>query len=86
MVQDVSDRKVAEDELERYRAQLEELVKERTEQLEAAQQELVQKEPRCSWAVRSYCSVAKYITLLGTVANFSLFFSKMPCMVKSMRI
>ncbi len=69
MVQDVSDRKSAEEELERYRAQLEELVKERTEQLEAAQQELVQKE-RLAVLGQLTATVSHEIrNPLGTVAN-----------------
>jgi signal transduction histidine kinase len=41
---DVTERKKAEEELARYRSRLEELVKERTRELEAAQEELVRKQ------------------------------------------
>ena len=69
MVQDVSDRKAAENELERYRHQLEELVKQRTEQLEKAQQELVQKE-RLAVLGQLTATVSHEIrNPLGTVAN-----------------
>lgn len=68
-VRDISDRKAAEDELGRYRAQLEDLVKERTEQLEAAQQELVQKE-RLAVLGQLTATVSHEIrNPLGTVAN-----------------
>ena len=69
MVQDVSDRKAAENELERYRLQLEDLVKQRTEQLEIAQQELVQKE-RLAVLGQLTATVSHEIrNPLGTVAN-----------------
>jgi PAS domain S-box-containing protein len=69
MVQDVSDRKAAEHELERYRLQLEDLVKQRTEQLEKAQQELVQKE-RLAVLGQLTSTVSHEIrNPLGTVAN-----------------
>ncbi|MBE0501767.1 MAG: PAS domain S-box protein, partial [Desulfuromonadales bacterium] len=44
LARDITERKAAEAELERYRGQLEELVRERTEQLEVAQHELVARE------------------------------------------
>lgn len=69
MVQDVSERKAAENELERYRLQLEDLVKQRTEQLEKAQQELVQKE-RLAVLGQLTATVSHEIrNPLGTVAN-----------------
>ncbi len=69
MAQDVSDRKAAENELERYRLQLEDLVKQRTEQLEVAQQELVQKE-RLAVLGQLTATVSHEIrNPLGTVAN-----------------
>jgi PAS domain S-box-containing protein len=69
MVQDVSDRKAVEHELERYRFQLEVLVKQRTEQLEIAQQELVQKE-RLAVLGQLTATVSHEIrNPLGTVAN-----------------
>jgi signal transduction histidine kinase len=69
MVQDVTDRKAAENELERYRLQLEDLVKQRTEQLEIAQQELVQKE-RLAVLGQLTATVSHEIrNPLGTVAN-----------------
>ncbi|MDG5466705.1 PAS domain S-box protein [Deltaproteobacteria bacterium IMCC39524] len=69
MVQDVSDRKAAEKELERYRHQLEDLVRQRTEQLEKTQQELVQKE-RLAVLGQLTATVSHEIrNPLGTVAN-----------------
>jgi PAS domain S-box-containing protein len=69
MVQDVSERKAVEAELEQYRLQLEKLVKERTEQLELAQQELVQKE-RLAVLGQLTATVSHEIrNPLGTVAN-----------------
>ncbi len=69
MVQDISARKTAESELGKYRAQLEELVRERTEQLQAAQQELVQKE-RLAVLGQLTATVSHEIrNPLGTVAN-----------------
>jgi PAS domain S-box-containing protein len=69
MVQDVSERKATENELERYRLQLEELVKQRTEQLELAQQELVQKE-RLAVLGQLTTTVSHEIrNPLGTIAN-----------------
>jgi len=69
MVQDISARKIAESELAKYRAQLEELVRERTEQLQAAQQELVQKE-RLAVLGQLTATVSHEIrNPLGTVAN-----------------
>ncbi len=69
MVQDVSDRKAAENELECYRFQLEDLVKQRTEQLEIAQQALVQKE-RLAVLGQLTATVSHEIrNPLGTVAN-----------------
>lgn len=44
LARDITERRATEAELERYRGQLEELVRERTSQLEAAQDELVAKE------------------------------------------
>ncbi len=69
MVQDISARKAAETELAKYRAQLEELVRERTEQLQAAQQELVQKE-RLAVLGQLTATVSHEIrNPLGTIAN-----------------
>lgn len=69
MVQDVSARKAAEDELTRYRVHLEDLVRERTGQLELAQQELVQKE-RLAVLGQLTATVSHEIrNPLGTVAN-----------------
>ncbi len=69
MVQDVSDRKAAESELEKYRARLEELVTERTAQLQAAQEELVQK-GRLAVLGQLTATVSHEIrNPLGTVAN-----------------
>jgi PAS domain S-box-containing protein len=69
MAQDVSDRKAAENELERYRLQLEDLVKQRTEELEIAQQELVQKE-RLAVLGQLTATVSHEIrNPLGTIAN-----------------
>ncbi len=69
MVQDVSDRKAAENELEIYRAHLEELIMERTEQLQAAQQELIQKD-RLAVLGQLTATVSHEIrNPLGTVAN-----------------
>ena len=69
MAQDVSDRKAAEDELERYRVQLEDLVKERTAQLEIAQQELVQKEKLAVLGQLTATVSHEIRNPLGTVAN-----------------
>ncbi len=44
VLMDITERKTAEEELRRYQTELEELVKERTSELEAAQRELVQRE------------------------------------------
>jgi PAS domain S-box-containing protein len=69
MVQDVSDRKAVEIELESYRTHLEELVAERTAQLEAAQEELVQK-GRLAVLGQLTATVSHEIrNPLGTVAN-----------------
>jgi len=69
MVQDVSERKAAEDELEKYRSTLESLVKERSAQLEVAQAELVQKE-RLAVLGQLTATVSHEIrNPLGTVAN-----------------
>ena len=69
MVQDVTDRKAAEDELEKHRAHLEELVAERTTQLQAAQEELVQK-GRLAVLGQLTATVSHEIrNPLGTVAN-----------------
>ena len=69
MVQDISERKAAEDELEKYRSTLEDLVRERTEQLDLAQAELVQKE-RLAVLGQLTATVSHEIrNPLGTVAN-----------------
>ncbi len=69
MVQNVSERKAAEDELEKYRSTLEDLVKDRSAQLEAAQAELVQKE-RLAVLGQLTATVSHEIrNPLGTVAN-----------------
>lgn len=68
-VRDISDRKAAEDELAKYRVHLEELVTERTAQLEAAQEELVQK-GRLAVLGQLTATVSHEIrNPLGTVAN-----------------
>ncbi|MGW8312734.1 MAG: ATP-binding protein [Desulfuromonadales bacterium] len=68
-VRDISERKASENELEKYRAQLEDLVKERTSQLKAAQQELVQKE-RLAVLGQLTATVSHEIrNPLGTIAN-----------------
>ncbi len=69
MVQDISERKAAEDELERYRSNLEDLVKDRSAQLEAAQTALVQKE-RLAVLGQLTATVSHEVrNPLGTVAN-----------------
>lgn len=69
---DITERKQAEAELERYRASLEELVMQRTLELQAAQSELVQKE-RLAVLGQLTATVSHEIrNPLGTVAN-SLF-------------
>jgi PAS domain S-box-containing protein len=69
VVRDVSDRKAAEGELTQYRAHLETLVKERTVQLEAAQEELVKK-GRLAVLGQLTATVSHEIrNPLGTVAN-----------------
>jgi PAS domain S-box-containing protein len=69
MVQDISARKAAEDELANHRIHLEKLVTERTKQLETAQQELVQKE-RLAVLGQLTTTVSHEIrNPLGTVAN-----------------
>jgi len=69
MVQDISQRKAAEDELEKYRSTLEELVRERSAQLEVAQAELVQKE-RLAVLGQLTATVSHEIrNPLGTIAN-----------------
>jgi len=69
MVQDISERKAAEDELEKYRSTLEALVRERSDQLEAAQAELVQKE-RLAVLGQLTATVSHEIrNPLGTIAN-----------------
>ena len=69
MVQDISERKAAEDELEKYRSTLEELVQERSEQLELAQAALVQKE-RLAVLGQLTATVSHEIrNPLGTIAN-----------------
>ncbi len=66
---DVTDRKAAEGELEKYRTDLEELVAERTAQLQAAQEELVQK-GRLAVLGQLTATVSHEIrNPLGTVAN-----------------
>ncbi|NOR50693.1 MAG: PAS domain S-box protein [Desulfuromonadales bacterium] len=74
-VRDISYRKAAENELLKYRAHLEELVKERTAQLEAAQEELMQK-GRLAVLGQLTATVSHEIrNPLGTVAN-ALYFLK----------
>jgi PAS domain S-box-containing protein len=69
MVQDISARVASDKELAEYRTQLEELVRDRTRQLELAQQELVQKE-RLSVLGQLTATVSHEIrNPLGTVAN-----------------
>ncbi len=69
MVQDISERKAAESELEKYRTHLEELVTERTSQLQAAQEELIQK-GRLAVLGQLTATVSHEIrNPLGTVAN-----------------
>ncbi|MEJ2491517.1 MAG: PAS domain S-box protein [Desulfuromonadales bacterium] len=69
MVQDVSERQSAENELARYRSHLEDLVRERSEQLQAAQTELMQKE-RLAILGQLTATVSHEIrNPLGTVAN-----------------
>lgn len=69
MVQDISARKAVEEELEKYRSILEEMVKERSEQLEVAQAELVRKE-RLAVLGQLTATVSHEIrNPLGTVAN-----------------
>ena len=69
MVQDITARKTAEDELAKHRVHLEKLVGERTAQLEIAQQELVQKE-RLAVLGQLTTTVSHEIrNPLGTVAN-----------------
>jgi PAS domain S-box-containing protein len=68
-VRDISERKASENELEKYRAQLEDLVKERTSQLKDVQQELVQKE-RLAVLGQLTATVSHEIrNPLGTIAN-----------------
>jgi len=68
-VRDVSDRKAAEDELEKYRTHLEDLVRKRSAQLEEAQEELVQK-GRLAVLGQLTATVSHEIrNPLGTVAN-----------------
>jgi PAS domain S-box-containing protein len=72
---DITDSKAAENELLKYRAHLEELVKERTAQLEAAQEELMQK-GRLAVLGQLTATVSHEIrNPLGTVAN-ALYFLK----------
>jgi len=69
VMMDVTDRKVAEGELEKYRTHLEELVAERTAQLQTAQEELVQK-GRLAVLGQLTATVSHEIrNPLGTVAN-----------------
>lgn len=69
MVQDVSKRIAAETELEKHRTQLEKLVSERTSQLKAAQEELLQK-GRLAVLGQLTATVSHEIrNPLGTVAN-----------------
>ena len=69
---DVSERKQAEEELERYRTELEKLVAQRTSELQAAQQELLRKE-RLAVLGQLTATVSHEIrNPLGTVSN-SLF-------------
>ncbi len=69
LARDVSDRIATENELEIYRAHLEELVRERTVQLEAAQEELLQK-GRLAVLGQLTATVSHEIrNPLGTVAN-----------------
>ncbi len=68
-VRDITARREAENELAGYRARLEELVQERTRQLEEAQDELVQKE-RLAVLGRLTATVSHEIrNPLGTIAN-----------------
>lgn len=68
-IRDISDRKAAEEELASYRSHLETLVRERTSQLEAAQEELVQK-GRLAVLGQLTATVSHEIrNPLGTVAN-----------------
>ncbi|HKJ05643.1 MAG TPA: PAS domain S-box protein, partial [Geopsychrobacteraceae bacterium] len=72
MVQDISERKAAENELEKYRLTLEDLVRDRSAQLQAAQAELVQKE-RLAVLGQLTATVSHEIrNPLGTISN-SLF-------------
>jgi signal transduction histidine kinase len=69
MVLDVTERKAVEDELARYRENLEELVQKRSEQLEKAQDALVQKE-RLAVLGQLTATVSHEIrNPLGTVSN-----------------
>jgi len=68
-IRDISQRKATEEELERYRSTLEDLVTERSAQLELAQAELVQKE-RLAVLGQLTATVSHEIrNPLGTVAN-----------------
>ena len=69
MARDVSERKAAEAELERYRNRLEELVTERTRQLEQAQSELVQKERMAVLGQLTATVSHELRNPLGTVKN-----------------
>lgn len=69
LARDVSERKATEKELERYRNQLEELVKERTRQLEDAQEELVQKEKMAVLGQLTATVSHELRNPLGTVRN-----------------
>jgi PAS domain S-box-containing protein len=69
MAQDVSERKATEDELAKYRFDLEQLISERTEQLNKAQEELVRKE-RLAVLGQLTTTVSHEIrNPLGTIAN-----------------
>lgn len=69
MVRDISDSKKTEEELERYRLHLEELVSERTQQLEEAQSELVEKERLAVLGQLTATVSHELRNPLGTVSN-----------------
>jgi len=69
MVRDISDRKVTERQLERYRLHLEELVSERTRQLEETQAELIEKERLAVLGQLTATVSHELRNPLGTVSN-----------------